>query len=90
MLMQKPTEALPEDYPPKININDQGKFYKRPYKMNAVGADGLTVTVAIPRDLIRRAAEKNSMKPPEFIKTHRAVIIYNSFDGAFIRFEKNE
>lgn len=86
MHTQKPLEALPEEHPPKVNLDDEGKFYKKPYKINAVGRDGLTTTVAIPREIIKRAAEKAKITPKEFIQTHHAIIIYNAFDGAFIRF----
>ena len=88
MSSQKSIEALPEEYPPKVNLEESGKFYKRPYNINAVGRDGLTTTVAIPREIIKRAAEKNKLTAQEFIKTHQAILIYNAFDGAFIRFEK--
>ena len=81
-------DALPEEYPPQVDLDEEGKFYKRPYQINAVGRDGLTTTVAIPREIIRRAAEKNKVTPKAFIRTHRALLIYNAFDGVFIRFEK--
>ena len=84
----KPIEALPDEYPPNVDLDEQGKFYKKPYSLNAVGKDGLTVTVAIPREIVKRAAEKKGLLPKEFLKTHRAIIVYNAFDGAFIRFEE--
>ena len=90
MPSQKPIEASLEEYPPKVNLEEEGKFYKKPYNINAVGRDGLTTTVAIPREIIKRAAEKKKLTSQEFIKTHQAVVIYNAFDGAFIRFEKKE
>jgi len=85
---RKPVEALPEEHPPKVNLDERGKYYKRPYRINAVGRDGLTTTVAIPREIIQRAAEKANLLFKEFIATHQAVLIYNAFDGAFIRFEE--
>ena len=88
MSPRKSVEALPEEHPPKVNLDEPGKFYKRPYNINAVGRDGLTTTVAIPREIIKRAAEKSKITPQEFIETHQAIVIYNAFDGAFIRFEK--
>ena len=90
MPSRKSVEALPEEYPPKVNLEEPGKFYKRPYNINAVGRDGLTTTVAMPREIIKRAAEKSSLTPKEFIATHQAVLIYNAFDGAFIRFEEKQ
>ena len=83
-----PVEALPKEYPPKVNLDKKGKYYRKTYSLNAVGKDGLTATVAIPREIIRRAAEKIGLHPKEFLKTHQAILIYDAFDGAFIRFEK--
>jgi len=88
MPARRPVEASPKEHPPKINLDEKGKYYKRPYKINAVGREGLTTTVAIPREIIKRAAEKVNLPFKDFISSHQAVLIYNSFDGAFIRFEK--
>lgn len=83
-----PIEASPEEHPPKINLDEKGKFYKRQYRINAVGRKGLTTTVAIPKEIVLRAAEKNNLTIKEFIATHQAILIYDAFDGAFIRFEE--
>ena len=88
MPTRKPVEALPGEYPPKVNLDERGKYYKRPYRINLVGREGLTTTVAIPREIVQRAAEKANLTFKEFIETHQAVLIYNAFDGAFIRFEE--
>ena len=86
MPAKKSVEAPFKEHPPKIDLTEEGKFYKRPYRMNAVGRDGLTVTVGIPREIIKRAAEKRKVAPKEFMKAYHAILIYKSFDGAFIRF----
>jgi len=62
--------------------------YKKRYKMNAVGRDGKTTTVAIPPEVIDREAERKKMTPEEFIEKHRAVAHYNNFDGVFYTFEQ--
>ena len=88
MPARKPIEVLPNEYPPRINLSKRGKYYKREYKMTAMGREGLTTKVTIPREIILRAAEKNNLTLKDFIATHHAVLIYDAFDGAFIRFEE--
>lgn len=65
-----------------------GSTYKKRYKMNAVGKDGLTTTVAIPPEVIDRKAEEEGITPEEFLKTYRAVAQYNGFEGVLYTFEK--
>lgn len=62
--------------------------YKRRYKMRAQGEGGLNTVVSIPRAVIEREAEKRGLSVPEFIKRHRAVAHYNSFEGVFYSFEE--
>lgn len=73
---------------PIVNPNAKGKYYKRTYEMNAVGRDGKTTTVAIPRDVLKRKAEEKGLTPKQFIDTHRVIAVYNSFDGVFLSFEE--
>lgn len=72
---------------PTIDLKAKGKYYKKAREINAVGRDGITKTVAIPAEVINRKAEEKGITPDEFVETHRAIIIYNSFDGIFITFE---
>ena len=88
-MSEQPIEVSPEEYPPTIDLTEDSKFYQKSHRMNVLGGDGLTVTVVIPRELIRQVAEKKEIPLKEFIKTHRALIIYNSSDWAFIHFEKD-
>jgi hypothetical protein len=65
-----------------------GDTYQKRYKMRALGEDGLNTVVSIPRPVIEREAKKKGLSVEDFIKTHRAVAHYNSFDGVFYAFEE--
>ena len=71
----------------KANI-EIGASYKRRYRMNVVGKDGATTTVAIPPQVIDRKAEEVGLRPEEFIRSYKAVAHYDNFDGVFYAFEK--
>jgi hypothetical protein len=73
---------------PKINLKKKGKYYKKTRAINTVGKDGITKTVAIPIDVLNRKAEEKGMTQDEFVETHQAVIIYNSFDGFYVTFKE--
>ncbi len=62
--------------------------YKKRYKMNVVGHEGLTTTVAIPPEVIDKHAEDVGLTPEEFVKQYQAVAQYNGFDGVLYTFEK--
>ena len=62
--------------------------YKKRYRMNVVGKDGATTTVAIPPEVIDRKAEEAGLTAEEFIKRYQAVAHYNNFDGVFYAFEE--
>lgn len=64
--------------------------YKKRYRMNVVGKDGATTTVAIPPEVIERKAEEAGLTVEEFIKQFRVVAHYNNFDGVFYAFEPME
>jgi len=68
-----------------IDVKDT---YKKRYKMNVVGKDGATTTVAIPPEVIERQAEQVGLTPEEFTRRFRAVAHYNNFDGIFYTFEE--
>ena len=71
----------------KANIRIAGTYKKR-YKMNVVGKDGATTTVAIPPEVIDRKAEEFGSRPEEFIRCYKAVAHYDNFDGVFYTFER--
>lgn len=62
-------------------------YYKKHYRMNVVGKDGATTTVAIPPEVIDRKAEEVDLIPEEFIRRYKAVAHFDSFDGVFYTFE---
>jgi len=61
--------------------------YKKRYRMNVVGKEGATTTVAIPPEVIEKKAEDERLTVEEFIKQFRVVAHYNNFDGVFYAFE---
>jgi len=65
-----------------------GASYKKRYRMNVVGKDGATTTVAIPPEVIDRKAEEVGLSPEEFIRCYKVVAHYDNFDGIFYTFEK--
>jgi len=71
----------------KANI-EIGPTYKKHYRMNVVGKDGATTTVAIPPEVIDRKAEEAGLRPAEFIRCYKAVAHYDNFDGVFYAFER--
>jgi len=64
--------------------------YKKRYRMNTVGKDGATTTVAIPPEVITKKAEEAGMTIEEFIQQYRVIAHYNNFDGVFYVFEPIE
>ena len=67
-----------------------GPSYKKGYRMNAVGKDGATTTVAIPPEVIGRKAEEAGLSSEEFIRRYKAVAHFDNFDGVFYAFERKE
>jgi hypothetical protein len=71
----------------KKNI-EIGASYKKHYRMNIVGKDGATTTVAKPPEVIDLKAEEFGLRPEEFIRCYTAVAHYDNFDGIFYTFER--
>ena len=63
-------------------------FYKRRYKMRAVGQDGLNIVVSIPRVVIEREAERRGPTVGEFLEQFKAVAQFDNFDGVIYTFEE--
>jgi len=55
--------------------------------MRATGAEGRTIEVSLPKEVVEREARKRGLTIPEFIKRFRAVAHYNAFDGVLYVFE---
>lgn len=70
----------------KANII-KASHHKKHYRMNVVGKDGATTTVALPPEVIDRKAEEVDLIPEEFIRRYKAVAHFDSFDGVFYTFE---
>jgi len=61
--------------------------YKKRYRMNTVGKDGATTTVAIPPEVIEMKAGQAGLTVEEYTKQFRAIAHYNNFDGVYYSFE---
>lgn len=66
---------------------DVSGAYKKSYRMNIVGKDGATTTVAIPPEVIDLKAREAGLTPDEFTKRYQMIAHYNNFDGVFYKFE---
>lgn len=62
--------------------------YTKKYSLNIVGENKCTTTVVIPRLVIERKADELGITPEEFVKTHKAIAHYDSFDGVFYAFKR--
>jgi len=65
-----------------------GTSYKKRYRMNLVGKNGATTTVAIPPEVIDRKAEEAGLSPEEFTRHYKAIAHFDNFDGVFYAFER--
>lgn len=72
----------------KIDDELKGAYRSRPYKMRAVGADGMNIVVSIPKVVIEHEGRQRGLTKEEFLQQYRAVAYYNSFDGVLYRFKK--
>lgn len=61
--------------------------YKKRYRINTIGREGLTKTVAIPPEVIARKAEEQGLTSEEFLKQFQMVAHYDNFDGVYYEFE---
>jgi len=72
----------------KIDDELKGAYRSKPYKMRAVGQDGLNIVVSIPRVVIEREGRQRGLTIEEFLQQCRAVAYYNGFGGVLYRFER--
>ncbi|GAH49838.1 unnamed protein product [marine sediment metagenome] len=71
----------------KIDDELKGAYRSRPYKMRALGTDGLNIVVSIPKVVIEREARQRGLTIEQFLQQCRAIAYYNSLDGVLYRFE---
>ena len=60
--------------------------YIKTFRMQATGADGETIRVSVPRDVVRKEARKFGLSIKQFLKKYRIEWRYNSFAGAYALF----
>jgi len=60
--------------------------YSKTFKMQATGADGKTIRISIPREVVRKEARKHNLSIAEFLEQYRVEWRYNSFAGAYMVF----
>jgi hypothetical protein len=61
--------------------------YKKTYRMVSTGEQGRTTMVAIPPEVIRRAAEEAGLEPDVFIKQYQAIAHFDHEAGVAYTFE---
>ena len=61
--------------------------YTRAYKMTARGEKGLSISVSIPPEVVRRAAEEAGLSIEDFIKQYQAIAHYDRGSGVQYTFE---
>ncbi len=66
--------------PTPEEINDT---YTKVFRMQATGADGNTVRVSVPREIVRREAKRHKLSIKDFLKHFRIEWRYNSFPGFY-------
>ena len=77
-------EIIPQELVPR-----QGS-YIRTFKMQTTGADGNTVRISVPRDIVEREASKKGMSVKQFTQNFHIEWRFNSFDGAYMVFVPKE
>jgi len=67
--------------------------YTKTFKMQCTGADGETIRVSVPREIVKREAKRHKISIRDFIKKFRVEWRYNSFPGfygMFVPIDSNE
>jgi len=69
-----------------IPIMDEHKSYIKVYRMQATGADGDTVRVSVPREVVEKEARRLGLSIKQFVSHYRIQWLFNGFEGAWARF----
>ena len=69
-----------------IEIDDK-KVYKRKYKLRRTGAQGSTIEITIPREVVEREARCLGITEEEAVEKLLGVWRYNNFHGVHLSFE---
>jgi len=64
--------------------------FRKEYKVTVVAPGVKSVKVTFPYEFIEREARKFGLTIEQFLATYQAIAQYNSFDGVFYSFEKEE
>lgn len=73
-----------------VPIVDDKQSYIKVYRMQATGADGDTVRVSVPREIVEKEARRLDLSIKEFAKHYRIQWLYNGFEGAWAKFISKE
>jgi len=60
--------------------------YVKVFRMQATGADGDTVRVSVPREVVEKEARRRGMDIKDFVKHFRVQWLFNGIEGAWARF----
>jgi len=69
-----------------IEIDDK-KVYKRKYKLRRTGAQGSTIEITVPREVVEREARRLGITEEEAVEALVGVWRYNNFLGVHLSFE---
>lgn len=68
----------------KIPTSEEIKdTYTKVFRMQATGADGQTVRVSVPREIVRREAKRHRLSIKQFLEHFCIEWRYNSFPGFY-------
>lgn len=62
--------------------------YKKEFAIRRVGGESSSFEVTIPREIVRKHAEEADVPLDEASEKLKAEIIYDDFDGIFVRFKE--
>ena len=77
----------PNKFPSKKHLKNS---YSKTYRMQAVGDDGNTIRTSVPRDVVKREADRQGLPIEQFIKDFCVVWLYNGFPGAWAIFRRKK
>ena len=69
-------------------VIDPLEAYRKPYKMRALGKNGLNTVVSIPPEVLDREARRRGLSVEQFKAEFHAIAQFDNFDGVFYTFER--
>lgn len=60
--------------------------YIKTFRMQATGADGETVRVSVPREVVEKEARRRGISIKVLVQNYRVQWLFNGIEGAWARF----